>query len=276
MTDLLKEFADFSWITSSSAWVGLLTLVLLEVVLGIDNIVFISILSSKLPQEQQEKARQKGLIYAVIPRLLFLAFLGVILAMKKPLFEVPFIKDGHPNPDYPTTNGSLGVTGQDLVLLIGGLFLILQAVREIHHKLEGPDNLNGTPSSGGAVTWGKVMMQIMFMNLIFSLDSIITAVGMVKQVQVMVLAVLISTVIMIVAVNPISRFVEKHPTVKMLALSFLLLIGTNLIAEGVHIPIPKGYVYFAMAFSVIVEMLNIRAGKAKDKPVQLHSGSSTL
>jgi predicted tellurium resistance membrane protein TerC len=269
--DLLRQFTDISWISNGSAWIGLLTLVVLEVVLGIDNIVFISILSNKLPEEQRAKARKRGLTYAVIPRLLFLAFLGVILAMKAPLFHLP-VKDGHPDPSFPHPQNYLGISGQNLVLILGGLFLIVQAVKEIHHKLEGPGTEAGGSGKGGAATWGKVLTQIMFMNLIFSLDSIITAVGMVKEVPVMVLAVIISTIIMIYAVEPISKFVEKHPTVKMLALAFLLLIGTNLVGEGVHIPIPKGYVYFAMAFSVIVEMLNIRASKGA-KPVALHPGS---
>jgi predicted tellurium resistance membrane protein TerC len=170
----------------------------------------------------------------------------------------------------------LSISGKDLVLLLGGLFLIYQAVKEIHHKLEGAEAAPGDAGKAAAATWAKVILQIMFMNVIFSLDSIITAVGMVKQVSVMVLAVILSTVIMIVAVEPISRFVEKHPTVKMLALSFLLLIGTNLVGEGLHVHIPKGYVYFAMAFSVIVEFLNIKASKGKGKPVHLHPTGTDL
>ncbi|MBP7950425.1 MAG: TerC family protein [Verrucomicrobiales bacterium] len=266
--------ADLSWITDSGAWVGLLTLVALEVVLGIDNIVFISILSNKLPENQRAAARKKGLILAVIPRIVFLLLLGIILSLQDPLFYLPF---EDPDPERQAKSiangheGNLGLSGQNLVLIIGGLFLLVQAVREIHHKLEGPEAVNGSGGNGAkAATWAAVLTQIMFMNIIFSLDSIITAIGMVKQVPVMVLAVLVSTGIMIYAVEPISRFVEKHPTVKMLALAFLLLIGTNLIAEAIHFHIPKGYVYFAMAFSVGVEMLNIRASRGKSHPVHLH------
>jgi predicted tellurium resistance membrane protein TerC len=273
MPTILQQFLDFSWVSESSAWVGLLTLVLLEVVLGIDNIVFISILSNKLPVEQQAKARKQGLLYAVIPRMLFLGFLGVILAMQQPLFTLPF-PDGHAAPG--TDASRLGISGQNLVLIVGGMFLLVQAVKEIHHKLEGPAEADLAINAKGGATWRAVITQIMFMNLIFSLDSIITAVGMVKQISVMVVAVLLSTLLMIFAVEPISAFVEKHPTVKMLALAFLMLIGTNLIAEGVHIPIPKGYVYFAMAFSVGVEMLNIRSGKGKDKALKLNPGPNTL
>jgi predicted tellurium resistance membrane protein TerC len=268
--DTLKQLFDFAWITQGGAWIGLVTLVALEVVLGIDNIVFISILSNKLPAHQRLEARKKGLILAVIPRLVFLLLLGVILALKSSLFYLPFGDPGG-HSDDPTGKGRLGLSGQDLVLVIGGLFLMVQAVREIHHKLEGPEDVE-TPGSGRGATvrMGAVLGQIMFMNIIFSLDSIITAIGMVKQVAVMILAVLISTWIMIYAVNPISAFVERHPTVKMLALAFLLLIGTNLIAEAAHFHIPKGYVYFAMAFSVIVEFLNIKASKGKGQPVHLH------
>jgi predicted tellurium resistance membrane protein TerC len=272
MLDVFHNLADFSWIHSSSAWIGLLTLILLEVVLGIDNIVFISILTGKLPADQREKARRKGLILAVIPRIVFLLLLGLILGMQEPLFKIPWpfgqgdSAHAGPHPDEP---GKLAITGQDLVLLVGGLFLIVQAVREIHHKLEGPDGSQPGSTTAAAATMAQVMVQIMFMNVIFSLDSIITAVGMVKQIPVMIIAVLVSTVVMMLAVNTVSNFVEKHPTVKILALSFLLLIGTNLLAEAAHYHIPKGYVYFAMAFSVFVETLNIKASK-KSNPVHLN------
>ncbi len=272
MLDVFHNLADFSWISSSSAWIGLLTLILLEVVLGIDNIVFISILTGKLPEAQREKARRKGLILAVIPRIVFLLLLGLILGMQEPLFSIPWPfgqgDSAHPGP-HPVEPGKLAITGQDLVLLVGGLFLIVQAVREIHHKLEGPDGSQQGSTAAAAATMAQVMVQIMFMNVIFSLDSIITAVGMVKQIPVMIIAVLVSTVVMMLAVNTVSNFVEKHPTVKILALSFLLLIGTNLLAEAAHYHIPKGYVYFAMAFSVFVETLNIKAAK-KSNPVHLN------
>lgn len=272
MLDVFHNLADFSWISSSSAWIGLLTLILLEVVLGIDNIVFISILTGKLPADQREKARRKGLILAVIPRIVFLLLLGLILGMQEPLFSIPWPfgqgDSAHPGP-HPVEPGKLAITGQDLVLLVGGLFLIVQAVREIHHKLEGPDGSQQGSTAAAAATMAQVMVQIMFMNVIFSLDSIITAVGMVKQIPVMIIAVLVSTVVMMLAVNTVSNFVEKHPTVKILALSFLLLIGTNLLAEAAHYHIPKGYVYFAMAFSVFVETLNIKAAK-KSNPVHLN------
>ncbi len=264
--ETLRTFLDFSWYDQPAAWIGLLTLVALEVVLGIDNIVFISILTGKLPAEQQARARRQGLILAVIPRILFLALLGLIIAMKKPLFYLP-IADPSGHSEHP--QGWLGLTGQELVLIVGGLFLIVQAVREIHHSMEHDDKrteVEGEKDAKGRGKYLGVLTQIMFMNIIFSLDSIVTAIGMVKEVTVMVVAVVISTVIMIFAVGPISLFVHRHPTVKILALAFLLLIGTNLLGEAFHLHIPKGYVYFAMAFSVFVEMLNIKAKRVREKP----------
>ncbi len=271
--DTLKQLLDFSWTTESAAWIGLLTLVLLEVVLGVDNIVFISILTGKLPQDQQKAARKKGLILAVLPRIIFLLLLGVILGLSKPIFSIPWpFEQGAPPGDEPAiAAGQLAITGKDLVLLIGGLFLLWQAVREIHHKLEGEGaGSAGAHAQPSTVSPRAVMAQIMFMNIIFSLDSIVTAIGMTNLVPVMILAVLISTAVMILAVDGISRFVDKHPSVKMLALAFLLLIGTNLIAEAAHVHIPKGYVYFAMAFSVFVEVLNIKTSGRKSEPVKLH------
>ncbi|MES2705372.1 MAG: TerC family protein [Verrucomicrobiota bacterium] len=261
---LWQNLMDFSWVGSGAAWVGLVTLVILEVVLGIDNIVFISILTGKLPEADRPAARRKGLILAVIPRVVFLLLLGVILSLQHPVFTLPFVDPQAGHLVSVPAGTKLSITGKDLVMLLGGLFLIVQAVREIHHKIEGDaDGNTGAPKV--AARMGAVMLQIMLMNVIFSLDSIITAIGMVKEVPIMIIAVLLSTLLMIVAVNPISNFVEKHPAVKMLALAFLLLIGTNLLAESAHFHIPKGYVYFAMAFSVVVEVLNIRAsvrGKA--------------
>ena len=273
MQELINSLTDFSWIGSSEAWIGLVTLVALEVVLGIDNIVFISILSSKLPPEQQDAARKKGLLLAVIPRMLFLLMIGIIISMTTPLFTLPFKDPGAGHNGIPA-DAKLGITGQNIVLILGGLFLLVQAVREIHHKLEGDaDQLSETGKPGGSkgtVSMKSVLVSIMLMNIVFSLDSIVTAIGMTKLVPIMMLSVIISTVVMMVAVNPVSRFVEKHPTVKMLALSFLLLIGTTLLIEALHFHIPKGYVYFAMGFSVLVELLNIKASKGKGDPVHLH------
>jgi predicted tellurium resistance membrane protein TerC len=271
--DILSQLTDTTWMGSSAAWIGLLTLVVLEVVLGIDNIVFISILSSKLPAEQQAGARRKGLILAVLPRVIFLMLLGYILGLRKPVFTFDWPFEQHVDADsaWPVVQGRLALSGQDLVLLAGGLFLLWQAVREIHHKLEGEgDGAKGSHARRSAAGLGTVMLQIMFMNIIFSLDSIVTAIGMTDIVPVMILAVLISTAIMIFAVESISRFVERHPSIKMLALAFLLLIGTNLVAEAAHVHVPKGYVYFAMAFSVFVEVLNIKTAGRRAEPVKLH------
>jgi predicted tellurium resistance membrane protein TerC len=277
--DIFTQLSDWSWVVHSGAWISLLTLVALEVVLGVDNIVFISILTGKLPEEKRAAARKKGLLLAVLPRLIFLLLLGLILSMQHPLFSIPWPfeqgVDTHADAAHPVRDGYLALTGQDIVLLIGGLFLIVQAVREIHHKLEGEgDGEKGDHARRSAAGLGAVMMQIMFMNILFSLDSIITAVGMTNGVQgavpIMIIAVLVSTVIMVAAINPVSNFVERHPSVKMLALAFLLLIGTNLIAESAHIHVPKGYVYFAMAFSVFVEMLNIKTSGRRAEPVKLH------
>lgn len=264
--DFVQRLFDFSWASSPSAWVGLLTLVALEIVLGIDNIVFISILSGKLPADKQPRARSVGLVLAVIPRIILLLFLPVVLSLEKPLFTLPFPDPGHPEHQ-------LGISGQDLIILMGGLFLLWKATHEIHQKLEGEEHVTGEGGSGGkaGATFAGVMVQIMLLNIVFSLDSIITAIGMVpkEQVMVMVIAVLVSTVVMAISVNTVSAFVEKHPTVKMLALSFLLLIGFTLIVEGIHFHIPKGYVYFAMGFSVGVEILNLLAKRKVAEPVHL-------
>lgn len=271
--DVFQQLTDFTWMSSSAAWIGLLSLVALEIVLGVDNIVFISILTGKLPAEKRDSARKKGLLLAVLPRIVFLLLLGFILGLSKPVFTMPWpFEQAPPHEGDPALiPGRLAVSGKDLVLLIGGLFLLWQAVREIHHKLEGEgDGSKGNHSHRSAAGLGMVMTQIMFMNIIFSLDSIVTAIGMTKIVPVMIVAVVISTAVMILAVNGISNFVERHPTVKMLALAFLVLIGTNLIAEAAHVHIPKGYVYFAMAFSVFVEVLNIKSTGRRAEPVKLH------
>ncbi len=239
------------WLTNPDIWIALLTLTTLEIVLGIDNIVFISILAGKLPVGQQAKARQIGLGLALISRLLLLASLSWIIGLTAPLFTIL----------------GWGVSGRDLILLLGGLFLIGKSTREIHNKLEGEE---GGHSAGAVASFGSVLVQIMLLDVVFSLDSVITAVGLVDQLPVMIAAVVIAIGIMLLAAGPVSAFVERHPTVKMLALSFLLLIGTSLVAEGLHFHIPKGYIYFAMAFSVLVEALNLRA-KRQRSPVQLRN-----
>lgn len=243
------------WITDPQAWIALATLTFLEIVLGIDNLVFVSIQTSKLPTAQQSKARRIGLALAMGMRILLLFTISWIMQLTKPLFPV----FGHE------------MTGQGLILLLGGLFLMWKSVTEIHHKLEGEaeDAVGGNK----AVTFGSVILQITLLDLVFSLDSVISAVGMASQYfAVMVIAVLVSVGVMIAFVNPICAFVERHPTVKMLALSFLLLIGFTLIGEAWGLHIPKGYVYFAMGFSVLVEFLNLRLRKA-GKPVDLHGPS---
>lgn len=258
------QLFDFSWSTNAAAWIGLLTLVALEIVLGIDNIVFISILSGKVAPEQQPRARRLGLILAVLPRIVLLMFLPLVLGMDKPLITLPF--------DVPNHVGEkLALSLQDIIVVIGGLFLLTKSTREIHHNLEGEEEHGTVGKSGTGVSFVGVLTQIMFLNIVFSLDSIVTAIGMVpkEQIMVMVLAVLISTMVMAIAVNAVTKFIERHPTVKMLALSFLLLIGMTLIAEGVHMHIPKGYVYFAMGFSVFVELLNQKLSTKKVKPVVL-------
>lgn len=265
----MENLTNFSWMTNPGAWIGLLTLVALEIVLGIDNIVFISILSGKLPPEQQAQGRKTGMVLAVIPRIILLLFIPLVLSFEKGIIPLPF-----PDPDPHAKQKMLSLSVQDLIVLIGGVFLLYKATHEIHHKLEGDGHIEDNPEErkSGSGKFGAVMVQIMLLNIVFSLDSIITAIGMIpkEQVLVMILAVLISTAVMALTVNPVSRFVEKHPTVKMLALSFLLLIGMTLIIEAFHVHIPKGYVYFAMGFSVFVELLNLRSTAGKQhKPVEL-------
>lgn len=238
------------WLSDPAIWTALVTLIVLEIVLGVDNVIFISILASKLPPEQQGKARQTGLIAAAVMRLALLFTVGWIIQLKQDLFTVL----------------GQGISGKDIILIVGGLFLIYKATKEIHEKLEGEE---GHISAKVAPTFGAVIAQVMLLDLVFSIDSVITAVGMTPHVPVMVAAVVISVAIMLFASKSIYEFVNQHPTVKILALSFLLLIGVTLVAEGFGQKIPKGYIYFSIAFSVIVEVLNIRA-KGKAKPVQLH------
>jgi len=239
------------WLFDPQAWIALATLTVLEIVLGIDNVVFISILAGRLPPEQQGKARRLGLLLAMGMRILLLFSLTWIIRLTAPLFR------------------ALGqeISGRDLIMIGGGLFLLAKATHEIHQKLEGGEGAaeaRVVPSFRGAI------VQILLLDIVFSLDSVITAVGMARHLGVMVAAVVLSVGIMLVSAGPISAFVQRHPTVKMLALSFLLLIGTTLIAEGFDLHIPKGYVYFAMAFSVLVEMLNLKLRRVKGPPVKLH------
>ncbi len=232
-------------------WIALLTLTVLEIVLGIDNIVFISILAGKLPHEQAGRARVKCLGAAMITRILLLLSLSWVIRLTEPLFFVL----GH------------AVSGRDLILILGGLFLLAKSTREIHERLEGEgarEIRKEIPSFAG------VIVQIGLLDIIFSLDSVITAVGMARALWVMITAVIIAVGVMMFASGAISDFVERHPTIKMLALSFLLLIGFSLVAEGITLHIPKGYIYFAMAFSVLVEVLNLQSSSRKAEPVQLH------
>jgi predicted tellurium resistance membrane protein TerC len=239
------------WLSDPQAWLGFLTLTVLEIVLGIDNIIFISILCGKLPPDQQPKARRIGLALAMVMRILLLLSLSWVIRLTDPLFSVL----GH------------DISGRDLVLIVGGLFLLAKSTMEIHEKLEGED---GHASAKVGPSFTSVLLQIMVLDVVFSLDSVITAVGMVSHVAVMISAVVVAVGFMMVFAGAVGDFVHRHPTIKMLALSFLLLIGVMLMAEGFHQHIPKGYVYFAMAFSVFVEMLNIRMKRNAQKPVELH------
>ncbi len=234
----------------AEALIALVTLTVLEIVLGIDNIVFISIMAGKLPAAQQPKARRLGLAMALITRVLLLLSLAWVVRLTDPLFAVLGFE----------------ISGRDLILIVGGLFLLAKSTHEIHQRLEGGESEHKVADK--AVTLSSVVIQIGLLDIIFSLDSVITAVGMAQQVWVMITAVVIAIGVMMLAAGRISAFVDSHPTVKMLALSFLLLIGFSLVAEGLEAHIPKGYIYFAMAFSVFVEMLNLRAKNRK--PVQLH------
>ena len=238
------------WLSDPQAWIGFVTLAVLEIVLGIDNVVFISILAGKLPAEQRARARRLGLGLAMVMRILMLLGISGIVRLTTPLF----------------TDLGQEISGRDLVLLVGGLFLLGKATHEIHDKLEGEE---GEASARVAPSFVSVIVQITLLDIVFSLDSVITALGMVQEVGVMIAAVIVAVAFMMFFAGAISGFVERHPTVKMLALSFLLMIGVMLIAEGLGHHIPKGYVYFSMAFSVFVEALNIRMRK-KTAPVHLH------
>lgn len=239
------------WLADPQIYIGLLTLTALELVLGIDNIIFIAILASRLPQHEQSRARKLGLTGALVTRILFLLSISWIMRLERPLFTVL----------------ENGFSGRDLILIIGGLFLIGKATFEIHSKLEGGHE--DTKSTVGRATLFGVVSQIMVVDIVFSIDSVITAVGMVSNIGVMIAANVIALMVMLAAASPISAFVDRHPTVKILALAFLVMIGGNLFIEGFGYHIPKGYTYFAMAFSVAVETLNIRLSK-KAAPVHLH------
>jgi len=241
-----------SWLADPSAWVGLLTLTALEIVLGIDNIIFISILAGKLPPAEQSKARKLGLTGAFVTRLLLLLSIAWIVKLTRPLFTV----------------FAHGVSGRDIILIVGGLFLIGKATFEIHGKLEGTEHDAAGAVKAAVRSLVKVVLQIMVVDIVFSLDSVITAVGMVDDISIMITANVIALGVMLLSAGAISGFVDRHPTIKMLALSFLVLIGTNLVAEGFGVHIPKGYTYFAMGFSVLVELLNIRL-RGKAAPVHL-------
>ena len=245
----------FAWMSQPEAWLAFGTLLLLEIVLGVDNVIFISILAGKLPPEQRDRARTIGLLGAAITRLMLLASISWVVSLKNELFSL----------------FGRGFSGKDLILFFGGLFLIYKATKEMHEQLEGPHHEGDGASNASAIGtagFAAIIGQIMLLDIVFSLDSVITAVGMVDDIGVMVMAVLVTVGIMLFAAKPIGEFVQRHPTVKMLALAFLLLIGVNLIAEAFHFKIPKGYTYFAMGFSIMVELLNMRM--RGHKPVALH------
>jgi predicted tellurium resistance membrane protein TerC len=237
-------------LTSPEAWVALATLTALEIVLGIDNIIFISILVAKLPPEQRKFARTVGLSLAMLTRLLLLFSLAWIMRLTEPLFSV----------------FSYDITGRDIILIGGGLFLIVKAVLEIHNSLEGEVEEEKDIKVNGLM---MVLIQIAILDIVFSLDSVITAVGLVSQVPIMATAIIIAVMVMMFAAKPIGDFVDSHPTIKILALSFLVVVGFTLLIEGFGVHVPKGYIYFAMAFSLGVEMVNIKMRKAKEKPIQL-------
>lgn len=240
----------FDWIASPEAWVSLATLSALEIVLGIDNIIFISILVGKLPAEQRERARKMGIALAMIARLMLLFSIAWVMGLVEPWFTI-FGEE---------------ISGRDVILIGGGLFLLAKSTHEIHNSLEiVPENA----PSVAAATFGAVLLQIAILDIVFSLDSVITAVGLVEDVAVMAIAIILAVAVMMFAARPIGDFVDKNPTIKILALAFLILVGVTLIAEGLEFHVPKGYIYFAMAFSVAVEMINISMRKRSEKAMQL-------
>ncbi|TGL13880.1 TerC family protein [Leptospira levettii] len=239
------------YLSDPSLWLALLTLTSLEIVLGIDNIIFISILSSRLPKSKQKKARQIGLILAMGTRILLLFSLSFIMKLTTPLFTII----------------EKTISGRDIILILGGLFLIAKSTTEIHHKLEGDSNIGD--DSKKQISFTQVILQILILDVVFSLDSVITAVGMTDQLTIMIAAVVLSVGFMLLSSGSISDFVDRHPTIKILALSFLILIGVALLGEGLRFHIPKGYIYFAMSFSVIVEFLNMKLRSKSEKPITL-------
>jgi predicted tellurium resistance membrane protein TerC len=240
------------WLSDPNAWVALATLAALEIVLGIDNIIFISILVARLPERQRKRARTAGLALAAVSRILLLLSIAWVMSLTDPWFSI-FGKD---------------ISGRDVILIGGGLFLLWKSVHEIHNSLEGEDDA-ASPHVVAAGSAAAIVAQIAVIDIVFSLDSVITAVGLVDDVQVMIVAILLAVAVMIFAAGPVGRFVDEHPTIKMLALSFLVLVGVALVAEGWGFHIPKGYIYFSMAFAIGVEMLNLRARKPVEKPVRL-------
>jgi predicted tellurium resistance membrane protein TerC len=245
---------DLSVFGTAEGWVSLLTLSLMEIVLGIDNIIFISILAGKLPRAEQPRARSLGLSLALFMRLGLVFTISWMMRLTRPLFDVL---------DH-------GVSGRDLILLGGGLFLVAKATYEIHDKLE-VQHEEQQARPGGKASFAAILVQILLLDIVFSLDSVITAVGMAPSIVIMVVAMVIAVGVMLIFAGPIGNFVEKHPTMKILALSFLLLIGVVLIADGLGQHISKGYIYFAMAFSLLVEMINLRVRRSSSKPVKLHT-----
>jgi len=241
----------FAWFTSPEAWIALATLTALEIVLGIDNIIFISILVSRLPKNKQNFARRAGLILAMLTRLALLFSIVWVVSLTSDLFTVL----------------GQGISGRDIILIAGGLFLIAKATHEIHGSLEGEEEETPKLISSGVIA---VLIQIAILDVVFSLDSVITAVGLAKEISIMAIAIICAVGIMLFAAKPISTFVDSHPTIKILALSFLILVGVTLIGDGFDMHVPKGYIYFSMAFSVMVEMLNLRMRKKQSKPVKLH------
>lgn len=242
----------FEWLARPDAWIALGTLTALEIVLGIDNIIFLSVLVGRLPEKQRVFARRIGLGLAMIARLALLFSISWVMGLTEPWLTV----------------FSQAISGRDLILVGGGMFLLVKATLEIHHSLEGSEE---SDPAGGAASLGMVLVQIALLDIVFSLDSVITAVGLVEQVSIMAIAIILAVVVMLMAAKSIGHFVDEHPTIKILALSFLILVGVTLMVEGFDVHVPKGYIYFAMAFSVAVEMLNIRMRKKRASPVKLHS-----
>ena len=241
----------FEWISSPEAWIALTTLTALEIVLGIDNIIFISILVSRLPDHQREFGRRVGLTLAMLTRLALLFSIAWVMGLKDTWFTVL----------------DQEISGRDVILILGGLFLLYKSTHEIHQSMEGIEEETSVPKVAGLAS---ILVQIAILDIVFSLDSVITAVGLVEHVSIMAIAIIIAVGIMLIAAKPIGDFVDRHPTIKILALSFLILVGVTLIVEGFDVHVPKGYIYFAMAFSVMVEMLNIRMRKKAVEPVHLH------